>query len=352
MSGVNFFSAYSFAWLFWLSISLGAMALAMMHQLTGGNWGVLIRPIAAAATRVMPLMFVLFLPMLLGLRYLFPWSRPDELHTDPILMHLHPYLNPQLFALRFLIYFAIWIGMIWGLNHIKHEGFLRRLSAGGLVVYVVSMSLAGVDWMMSRQLHWVSSIFGFIVVVSQTLTALCFVIFVFWHRMDRPAIRNFAKPAYFTDLGNMLLMFIILWAYLKFAQFLITWTGNEQPDIAYYVQRTYGGWRFVAGIIIFIHFLIPFFMLLSRDLKRDIRRLGILCGALLVLRVLDLFWEISPLGEPDPHGGFHMSIWDPFLFLLIGAAWLYAFRYFLRQAPDLTFSAESEPHAPQQSPAV
>jgi hypothetical protein len=349
MSGLNFFNAYSFAWLFWLSISLGAMALTMMHHLTGGNWGVLIRPIATAAMRVMPLMFVLFLPMLLGLHYLFPWARPDQVRSDPILIHVHSYLNPQLFSLRFIIYFVVWIAMIWGLTHIRDAGLLRRLSAGGLVIYVVLMSLAGVDWIMSRQPHWVSSIFGFILVISQTLTALCFIIIILWQRADRPAIRDFAKPAYYIDLGNMVLMFVILWAYMNFAQFLITWTGNEQPDITYYVQRTYGGWRFVASIIIFIHFLIPFFMLLSRDLKRDIRRLGIFCAALLALRVLDLFWDVSPLAQSDPHGGFRMSVWDPLLFIVIGAAWLATFRIFLRQAPDLIFSVESEPHASPQS---
>ena len=349
MSAVNFFSAYSFAWLFWLSISLGSMALTMMHHLTGGNWGVLIRPITTAAMRVLPLMFLLFLPMLLGFHALFPWARPEQFSTDPILLHLHSYLNPALFTLRLVIYFAVWSAMVWGLTHIHDPGMLRRLSAGGLVVYVVLMSLAGVDWIMSRQPHWVSSIFGFIMVVSQTLTALCFVILVLWHRLERPAIRAFAKSDYFNDLGNMVLMFVILWAYMNFSQFLITWTGNEQPDIAYYVQRTYGGWRVIAGIIIFIHFLVPFFLLLSRDLKRDIRRLAALCAALLALRVLDLFWQIAPLANLDPHSGFSISIWHPLLFLLLGAAWLRAFRYFLRQAPDLNFLAESEPHGTAQS---
>ncbi len=261
------FNSYLFAWLFWLAISLGAMALTMMHHLTGGGWGVLIRPITLSAARVLPLLFLLFLPIFFGMSILFPWARPAELRADPILRHLHSYLNPQLFGIRFVIYFVVWIGLVLGLTYSKDEGLLRRISAGGLVIYVVLMTLAGVDWIMSRQAHWSSSIFGFIMVISQSLTALCFTIVILWSRVDHPAIVEFAKPKHFIDLGNLLLMFVILWAYMNFAQYLITWTGNEQPDIGWYVQRTYGGWRFVAGIIIFIHFLVPFFLLLMRPLE-------------------------------------------------------------------------------------
>ena len=180
-----------------------------------------------------------------------------------------------------MIYFLVWTRLVFGPDLFTNERLLRRISAGGLVIYVVLMTLAGVDWIMSRQAHWSSSIFGFIIVISQTLTALCFTIVILWSRAERSAIARFAKPKHFIDLGNMLLMFVILWAYMNFAQYLITWTGNEQPDIGWYVQRTYGGWRVVAGIIIFIHFLLPFFLLLMRPLKRDIHRLGAICAALL-----------------------------------------------------------------------
>src|ERR1700722_996457 len=262
----QFFNSYLFAWLFWLAISLGAMALTMMHHLTGGGWGVLIRPITLSAARVLPLLFLLFLPIFLGLSILFPWARPAELAADPILRHLHSYLNPEWFGIRFVIYFVVWIGLVLGLTYSKDEGLLRRISAGGLVIYVILMTLGGVDWIMSRQAHWSSSIFGFIMVISQSPTALCFTIVILWSRADHPAIVEFARPKHFIDLGNLLLMFIILWAYMNFAQYLITWTGNEQPDIGWYVQRTYGGWRFVAGIIIFIHFLVSFFFVLMRPL--------------------------------------------------------------------------------------
>jgi hypothetical protein len=337
---VQFFNSYLFAWLFWLEISAGGMALTMLFQLTGGGWGRLIRPITLSAARVMPIMFLLFLPLFLGLPQLFPWARPQEVAQDPILQHVHVYLNPQFFAIRFVFYFAVWTSLIWGLAHISNQGILRRISAGGLVAYVVLMSLAGVDWIMSRQLHWTSSIFGFVLVISQTLTTQCFVTIILWRRAKDPAVAAFAKPKHFVDLGNMLLMWMILWAYLNFAQYLITWTGNEQDDIAWYVQRTYGGWRVVGGIIIFIHFLLPFFLLLMRPLKEQINRLGWICAGLLLLRVLDLYWNVGPQAQADPHGGFILSPLDFIALIVIGAIWFAAFSYYLKRAPMLAAPAE------------
>jgi hypothetical protein len=337
----SFFNAWLFAWLFWLAISLGGMALTMMHHLTGGDWGALIRPITDSAAQVLPVLFLLFLPVFLGMSILFPWARASELAGDPILMHARAYLNPLFFFLRFLFYFIVWIAMSWGLTHITDAGLLRRISAGGLVIYVVLMSLGGVDWIMSRQAHWVSSIFGFIMVISQTLTALCFAIVILRERIEQPAIARFAKPEHFVDLGNLLLMFVILWAYMNFAQYLITWTGNEQPDVGWYVQRTYGGWRVVAGIIIFIHFLLPFFLLLMRPLKRDIHRLAAICAALLVLRILDLYWNVGPQKQSDPHGGFVLSPLDILAWIGIGGIWYAAFSHYLKRAPLLALPSES-----------
>jgi hypothetical protein len=139
----------------------------------------------------------------------------------------------------------------------------------------------------------------------------------------------------------MLLMFIILWAYMNFAQYLITWTGNEQPDIGWYVQRTYGGWRIVAGIIIFVHFLIPLILLLMRPLKQDINRLGTLCAAVLALRILDLYWNIGPQAQSDPHGGFVLSPLDLLAWLGVGGVWYAAFSYFLGKSPPLALPVEN-----------
>lgn len=338
---VQFFNSYLFGWLFWLAVSLGGMALTMLYELTGGGWGRIIRPITLSAAQTMSVSFVLFIPIFFGMSILFPWARPSELEGDPILRHIHPYMNPPLFAIRFVIYFAVWLSLIGALTF-SPAWIRRRVSAGGLVVYVVLMTLAGVDWIMSRQAHWSSTIFGFVSVIAQTLTAMCFTILILWTRADLPEVAAFAKSKHFRDLGNMVLMFVILWAYMNFAQYLITWTGNEQPDVAWYVQRTYGGWRVVAGIIIFIHFLVPLMLLLMRPLKENIGRLGTICAALLLLRILDLYWNIGPQAQADPHGGFILSPLDFLAWLGVGGIWYSVFGYFLKQSPQIAAPEEAE----------
>ena len=348
---VTFFNAYLFAWQFWLGISLGCMGLTMMHQLTGGAWGTLIRPISASAARMLPLMFILFLPILLGLHDLFPWARPDHVANDPILLHEHKYLNPGFFMIRFVVYFAIWIAMAWPVTAwpAGPGARLRAISAPGLVLYVLLMTLAGVDWTMSRQPHWTSTVFGFITVVSQTLTALCFTIVVVWMRSARPQVNAFARPSHFNDLGNLMLTLVILWAYMNFSQYLITWTGNEQPDVGWYVQRTYGGWRAIAGIIIFIHFLTPLLLLMFRDIKQNINRLGILAAAMLGLRILDLYWNVGPLREDSTHAEFSISPLDILAWIGIGGIWLGGFVRVLAARPMLESvdTAEQESHGTQ-----
>jgi hypothetical protein len=337
----SFFNAWLFAWLFWLSISLGGMALGMLHVLTGGGWGTLIRPIANAAARVLPLLFVLFVPVLLGLRVLFPWA-PSDAITDPVTRHAHAYLNPTLFVVRWLVYFAVWVGLSRVMMNSDSEAWRMRASAAGLVLYVITITLGGVDWIMSRQHHFVSSIFGFVLTVSQVLTALCFIILVLRARITRPAIAAFAKPKHFVDLGNMLLMLVILWAYMNFAQFLIIWTGNEQTDIGWYVQRTYRGWRVVAGILIFVHFVIPLLLLLQRPLKANLDRLGALCAVLFALRILDLYWTVGPQRFTDPRTGFVLSPLDILAWIGIGGLWYAAFSRSLARAPDLELSGETD----------
>jgi hypothetical protein len=347
----TFFNAYLFGWLFWLGISLGCMGLSMMHQMTGGNWGTLIRPITASAARMLPLMFVLFVPILFGLHDLFPWARPEQVAHDPILLHEHKYLNPGFFTIRWVIYFAVWTAMAWPVTAwpAGNPARLRAISAPGLILYVLLMTLAGVDWIMSRQPHWTSTVFGFICVVSQTLTALCFCIIILWTRANNRTVAEFAKPSYFNDLGNLLLTLVILWAYMNFAQYLITWTGNEQQDVGWYVQRTYGGWRVIAGVIIFIHFLAPLLLLMFRDLKQRIGRLGTLAAALLALRVVDLYWNVGPLRHDDPHSGFSVSILDVLAWVGIGGIWVGGFAWVISRRPMLQSvdDVEEESHEAQ-----
>jgi hypothetical protein len=351
ISPIAFFRSYLFAYLFFLGLTLGSMAWVMMHHLVGGGWGRAIQRIAEAAALNIVLMFVLFIPILCGLKWLYPWTDSHRLLRDAILRHKAGYLNTGFFTIRAFIYFAAWIGLaLWVVRASARFDrtqspalalWMRRVSAGGLVLYVLLMSLAGVDWIMSREPHYFSTIFGFILVVGHALTALLFLIIVLTLLVTREPLRSFVTLGHFNDLGNLLLTCVILWAYVAFAQFLISWTGNIQEEVRWYYLRSKGLYGFFAAGLIVLHFLVPFFLLLSKQLKRSPEIIAKLAAALLCIRILDIYWMVAPTGAPvaSPNR-YWLNIAAP---IGIGCLWLSAFLWNLSRMSLLAVSEHQEP---------
>ncbi|HTW95035.1 MAG TPA: hypothetical protein VMD30_09595, partial [Tepidisphaeraceae bacterium] len=234
----KFYQAYLLAWMFWLGVTLGSIGIVMLHHLTGGNWGIMVRRLGEHAGMTLPLLYVLFIPILIGMHWLYPWDQSGALAGDATLRHDTPYLNVAFFCWRAAIYGAIWLALAWYLRSasLRYDRTLNEstavhmhnVSAGGMVIYFVSMSLACVDWLMSLEPHWASTVFGFIIIVGQALGGLC-VLVAFFTLMTRT--RPFtarARPEYLNDLGNLMLTLVILWAYMSFAQLLVIWMGNKQ----------------------------------------------------------------------------------------------------------------------------
>lgn len=338
----RFFRAYLFAYLFWLSIPLGSLALGMLHALVGGGWGVALRRFTEAAMRTLPLMALLFVPLVAGLRPLYIWARPELVATDPLLQHRQAYMNPTFWGVRAGIYFAVWIVLAqcisrWSLQQDQTPAAgvrrrLGRLAAPGLVLYGVLMSLAGVDWIMSRDPHWYSTIFGFIVVVGQVLTALAFLILFLAVTGGKPETETPPAASIFNDLGNLLLTLVILWAYLMFAQFLIIWMGNTQQDITWYTQRGLAGgdfsnpWRWIGLGLVVGHFFVPFALLLFRAFKHRLKWLGALAAGVLLVHLLDQFWLVAP---SDAASALEVHLADGIAPLAIGGLWMAAFCWHL-----------------------
>jgi hypothetical protein len=238
------FRSYLIAYLFWFGIALGCLPLLMLHHLVGGAWGFVIRRILEAGTRTLPLMIVLFVPLLLGIHSLYEWSDPEIVARDQILQAKHAYLNVSFFIIRAVVYFAAWIIFAYFLNRWSAEQdatgnpiLLRRfqlLSAPGIVVYTLGITFASIDWGMSLEPHWFSTIYGMLFIVGQTLAALAFVIPVAVLLSDSPPASGFMKADVFQDLGNLLLAFVMLWAYISFSQYLIIWAGNLPEEIPWY----------------------------------------------------------------------------------------------------------------------
>jgi hypothetical protein len=342
IGATGFYKGYLFAWIFCTGISLGAMAAVMIHHLTGGNWGYFVQRFGEAAANVLPLMFVLFIPILFGLRRLYPWADPNDHHA--VVVHRRDYMNPAFFSCRFVVYFALWISIAWLLRTLslshdrtaskRTEDQLRRVSAAGLVIYFVSMFLASVDWIMSLQPDWWSTVFPFIMCMGQCVCGMSVLIIMLEIMAGRTPFVERIKPKYFNDLATLLITSVILWAYMSFSQLLVTWMGNLQGEITWYVPRSHGPWRVMAALLIFLGFLAPFVLLLQRGVKKHGHVLACVCVGLLIMQLLDLYWWIAPAGnDPYPEMHWFNVLMSVIALIGIGGAWIAAFLWMVDGPP-------------------
>jgi hypothetical protein len=338
----QFFRSYLLGYLFWIGLALGCLPLMMIHHLTGGAWGLVIRRPLEAASRTLPLMIVLFLPVLLGVHSLYLWSRPDAVAADELLQHKAPYLNLTFWLVRTALYFAVWLALALRFSHWSREqdrtGDVRLarkmqlLSGPGIVFYFLAITFASIDWVMSLDPHWVSSIFGPLVAAGQVLNTFAFVIVALALLSDHAPIAAVIRPSMFHDLGKLLLAFVMVWAYFSFSQFLIIWAGNLPEEIRWYLERSNGGWTALGIFIIVFHFFVPFLLLLSRDLKRQGRMLAIVASGIIVMRFVDIFWTVKPIFNPHQLSIHWLDLAAP---AAIGGIWLWTFVAQLKSQPLL-----------------
>jgi hypothetical protein len=346
------YRAWLIAYLLFLGIALGSMALVMIQHLTGGSWGVF-RRIFEASSRTVPMLVLLFVPVLVGMGSLFPWTHAEYVAGDAIVQQKTIYLNTPFFLARAAFYFGSWLVLAHFLNRwsrLQDTGDptvnvpLQRLSGGGLVVYAMTVTFAGIDWIMSLNPHWFSTLFGFLIMGGQGLAALTFTIVIATFLSQREPMIGLLKPSHFHDLGKLSLAFVMLWAYFNFSQYLLTYSANLVEGIPYMLARTTHGWQFLAVFLVVFHFAVPFALLLSRDLKRAASRLVVVAVWLLVVRYLDLFMMVSPEFSPagynlhlhHEHGGsIFARLSDVAALLAVGGLWLWMFFTQLRDRPLL-----------------
>ncbi len=305
VSPQKFFQAYLLAYMLCLGVTLGCLAFLMLQHVTGGVWGTVIRRPLEAGTRTLPLMAVLFIPVILGMRHLYVWTDPAEVAKDKHLQNLTAaYLYPNFFILRAVFYFAIWGLLVYFLNRYSAEQdhpptrdvikSIRKVSAPGLLIYALTVSFAVIDWVMSLDPHWMSTIYPLIFVVGQCLSALCFIVVVERILSSYPPMLLYLKPREVHDHGKLMLAFTMLWTYFSFSQLLIIWAGNLPDEITWYTRRLHGGWQGVGLFLAAFHFAIPFLFLLSRPFKRSPLTLAWLAAWMLFMRWVDLLWHIEP----------------------------------------------------------
>jgi hypothetical protein len=336
ISTEQFLRGYLIAYMFWTGLSLGCLALLMLQYLSAGLWGLVIRRVLEAASKCLPLMFVLFLPILFGRNILYAWM------TNPgLTAHNSWYLNTPAWVGRWVVYFVIWISLTLILTRRGDtqdspgpQPRLQGLSGVGLILYALTLSFAAVDWVMSLDPTWGSTIYGLIFLAGQGLSALSFsVIMLTIFTRYRP-YREIIKPMQFHDLGKLMLAFVMLFAYFSFSQWLIIWSGNLPEEIGWYLNRIRGGWGIVALIIILFHFALPFALLLSRERKRAGSRLIGLALFLMFMRLVDIYWYVVP-NFAHERGHFYLSPWYIIAPIGMGGLWLALFFFNLRKRPLL-----------------
>jgi hypothetical protein len=341
--GTQFFRSYLLAWEFWNNIAVGCLAILMMQHLTGGRWAFVIRRPLEAATRVLWLTALLGIPWLIwGIPRLYLWGNAVTRAQDEHLSH-SVWLTTHGFVFRYCVYFFAWLTLAIFLNKysarqdrvadIIVKRRLENVSAPGLVIYLLTATFSSIDWLMSLDPHWGSTMYGFILIAGQALVAICFMIVVLVILIKRPPMNALVHPQQFHDLGKLVLTFLMLWAYFAFSQYLLVWAGNLPDEINWYLRRLRGNWWWVGLALILLHFALPFGLLLSRDLKRAARRLVVLAGFVIVMRWVDLFWLIAPNRLPlRPHGT-TFSWQDVLLTFGIGGLWLALYFWELGKRP-------------------
>jgi hypothetical protein len=334
----HFFQAYLIGFTFWTGITVGSLALLMLQHLTGGGWGLVIRRILEASTRTLPLIVALFIPVIFGAHRLYEWTNQEFVDTHAAVKFKETYLRIPFFSIRSVACLGVWCVLAFLLNRWSlqqdrtgdrvYSKYMRLLSAPGMVLLVFAVTFASIDWYMSIEPEWFSTIFGLLFFAAWGLSALAFTIAVLASLSKIAPMNEIVAPLHFHDLGKLLLALVMLWAYFAFSQFLIVWSGNLPEEIVYYLGRIHGGWGATIITIGILHFAAPFLFLLSRRNKRNPDRLVIIALVVIVMRVIDLYWVLKPpFNARMPHGPFGVTWMDIVAPIAIGGIWVWFFTW-------------------------
>lgn len=340
----DFFRSYLMGYLFWLGLALGSLGVVMMQYLTAGAWGIVSRRTFESATRTLPFLAILFIPIACATPVLYDWAHPNLVQAEYVLRHRAAYMNITMFILRAIAYFAIWLLFMYLLNKWSAEqdekgGLetrLAKLSAPGLILYVFTVTFSSIDWAESLETDFYSTMWGFLFVARQGLTAFAFVIIALALLRLREPLAGKIKSAHFHDLGKLLLTFVMIWAYFAFSQLVIVWSGNLSDEIPWYLRRLGTSWGWFGVALIVLEFIVPFLLLLSEPLKKNAFALCCVGGLIIIMRWLDMWWIVMP---EYYHRGLRITWLNFCVPLSMGCLWIAVFVWQLRNRPLLPLQA-------------
>lgn len=336
----NALRSWLLGFIFWSGIGIGGLGILMLQYLTGGAWGVVIRRTVEAASRTLPIIFILFIPLAVGVTHLYEWTHMQD---DEIIAGRGWYLTVAGWIARAVVYFILWGVMVFLLNKwsanqdtaqdpeesAKWLGTATAFSGPTLVIYALVVTFAVVDWVMTLEPHWFSTIWGLLFVAGWALSCFCFVVALLAYFADKAPMNRVIGKRHFHDLGKLMLALVMVWAYFNFSQFLIIWSGNLPEETGWYLTRMKGGWGVVGLLLIFFHFAFPFLILLQQDFKRKAKLLAGMAIFILVMRIIDMFYLIAPSPMISAHGDNTVAHHFSWLYLIgpvaVGGIWLWYF---------------------------
>jgi len=313
---------------------MGCLALLMLHMVSGGAWGVVIRRPLEAGMRTIPVMWACFFPLILLAPKLYSWADPANAN-DKMVLAKHLYLNVPFLAIRWLIYGVVWCGLSfllrkWSVQEDETKSWkvssaMEKLSGPGIVAYFLTITFASIDFLMSLDVTWASTIYGFLIAIGQALSAMSLAVAVLVVCMKYSPMDHAVTSKHLHDLGKLMLALVMLWAYLSFSQYLIIYSGNLPQEITWYVRRLNGGWQYVGLVLLLFHFALPFALLLSQTLKKNANTISKIAIFIIFVRIIDVFWLVEPNFQDVTHPVFTMSWLDIVAPIGFGGIWLAMF---------------------------
>ncbi len=334
----QFFFSWLVSFLFFLSLALGALFFVLIQYASQGGWGIVVRRIGETVFTTIPVMAILFLPLLLGLHDLYSWSVPGAAEHDALLRWKAPYLNVPFFLIRATLYFVIWsfIALFYYRGSRGQDttgdhavsARLRRFAGPSLIVLALTQTFASIDWIVSLTPHWYSTMFGvyffagsfvgFIALLSVMAVAL----------RAAGLLDTIISPEHLHDIGKFLFAFTAFWAYIAFSQFFLIWYANLPEETIWFKARLEGSWKMLSILLMVGHFGVPFLYLMGRDVKRRGFTLAIGGAWLLAMHFVDLYWQVMPTLHPE---GIRPSILDVAAFITVGGVFVAAAGWLMRR---------------------
>ena len=336
----QFFEGYLTAFVFWIGIPLGSLALLLLQYLTGGRWGMAITRFLEAGSMTLPLCALLFVPVLAGMTYLYPWVHPRNDEIGHLVQEKAAYLNVPFYLVRYVLYFLILglLAIFFRRLSIRRDepdpsalATMKKWSGPCLIVFVLLMNFASIDWVMSLNPEWYSSMFVVEFVAEQAVVTMAWCLLLLrWFSHLEP-IRGILTVKIVHDLGNLLLGFTCFWTYVTFSEYLITWTGNLPHTVVWFSDRSSGGWKSFAVILVFVHFVCPLFCLILTSISKNLVRLARVAVLMIVAHFLQVVWWIEPAFGRQ----FHFAPAGIVLIVALGALWFASYLRNLRAAPPI-----------------